>query len=317
MRPARWLQRFARPRQPEPLPVRLDRRRVYVLPTRSGLFFALLLAVMGLGALNYNNNPALLLALLLAGAAHSSLLYAHLQLSGLAVEAVAAEPVHAGQPLPLRIALAAGDGRVRRGLQLAVDGAPVVHAEVLPGRGGSALLRLPTRRRGLLALPRITLATVQPLALSRAWAYVWPAQSVLVYPTPEANPPPLPAAAGADGRARPQRSGDEPHHLRDYQPGDAPRTVAWKASARRGQLLVRQYEQAQARQLRLGWEMTAGLAHEQRIQRLAAWVEQAEREGRHYALELPGRAPIPAGHGPQQRHRCLRALALLPGAGDG
>ena len=85
------MQALTRPRAPESLPVRLDRRRVYVLPTATGLFFALLLGTMGLGALNYNNNPALLLALLLAGAAQASLLFAHLQLSGVRIEAVAAE----------------------------------------------------------------------------------------------------------------------------------------------------------------------------------------------------------------------------------
>nr|MBP7466348.1 DUF58 domain-containing protein [Pseudoxanthomonas sp.] len=53
-----WLERFQRPRAPEPLPVRVDRRRIYVLPTRFGLFFTLLVLAMVLGALNYNNNPA-------------------------------------------------------------------------------------------------------------------------------------------------------------------------------------------------------------------------------------------------------------------
>ena len=54
---------LARPRRPEALPVTLDRHRIYVLPTGFGLFLGTLLAVMLLGALNYNNNPALLLAL--------------------------------------------------------------------------------------------------------------------------------------------------------------------------------------------------------------------------------------------------------------
>ena len=82
-----------RPRAPETLPAQLTRHRIYVLPTASGLFFGLLLGAMLLGALNFNNNPALLLALLLAGAAQASLIAAHMQLSGLRVEAVAAEPV--------------------------------------------------------------------------------------------------------------------------------------------------------------------------------------------------------------------------------
>ena len=63
-----WALVWTRPREPEALPARFDRRRVYVLPTRFGLFYAVLLLAMLLGALNYNNNPALLLGLLLAGA---------------------------------------------------------------------------------------------------------------------------------------------------------------------------------------------------------------------------------------------------------
>ena len=58
----RRMQSWMRPRQAETLPARLDRHRIYVLPTASGLFFALMIATMGLGALNFNNNPALLLA---------------------------------------------------------------------------------------------------------------------------------------------------------------------------------------------------------------------------------------------------------------
>ena len=60
------------------MPVRFDRRRVYVLPTRFGMFYAALLMAMLLGALNYNNNPALLLGLLLGGAGLASLVAAQL-----------------------------------------------------------------------------------------------------------------------------------------------------------------------------------------------------------------------------------------------
>ena len=84
------MQALTRPRAPESLPVRLDRRRVYVLPTATGLFFALLLGTMGLGALNYNNNPALLLALLLASTGLGSLMVTRLQLSGLRMAAISA-----------------------------------------------------------------------------------------------------------------------------------------------------------------------------------------------------------------------------------
>ena len=305
--------RWARPRAPEPLPVVIDRHRIYVLPTATGLFFGLLLGTMMLGALNFNNNPALLLGLLIAGTAQASLIAAHLQLSGVRIAAVAAEPVAAGDDLSLRIALETRDARSRRGLRVACADNAIFTA--LDARGSAVELRLPTTRRGLLALPRLELSTVQPLGLARAWAYAWPAQSVLVYPAAETNAPPPPAAIGGNAPPQPARAGDELHHLRDYRPGDAPRSVAWKPSARRGSLLVRDHEQTRGGELQLDWDDTAGLPYEHRIRRLARWVDEAERSGRRYALRLPGSEGVPLGQGAPHRHECLRALALLPGEG--
>ena len=300
-----------RPRQAEPLPARLTRQRIYVLPTASGLFFGFVLGTMMLGALNFNNNPALLLAFLVAGAAQASLFAAHMQLSGVLVTTVAADPVPAGEAIHVRIALGAVDHRVRRGLRIA-HGDAFAHAN-FDSHGGTVELRLPTEHRGLIPVPRIELSTVQPLGLARAWAYVWPDESLLVYPAAEAQAPPLPAPAGDAGRAQVTRAGDDIHQLRGYRAGDARRSVAWKASARRDSLLVREYEQHRSEQLTLDWQSTSGLPYEQRIRRLARWIDDAEREGRRYALALPGQPLIPMGLGAAHRHRCLRVLALLPG----
>ena len=161
------LERFARPRAPEAFPVELHRRRIYVLPTRFGLFFAVMLLAMGVGALNYNNNPALLLMLLLAGAAQTSLLGAHLQLSGLRLVAVSADPVPAGAPILLRLhARAPARGRERRGLRVDCPGAG--GTLTLDDGVGEAELALPTQHRGWLDVPRLRVSTTRPLGLVRA-----------------------------------------------------------------------------------------------------------------------------------------------------
>src|SRR3546814_17530764 len=90
---------WARPRTPEALPAAIIRQRVYVLPTPFGGFIGALLATMLLGALNYNNNPALMLGFLLAAAVHNSFVRAHLNLSGLQLLAVQAEPDAAGHEI--------------------------------------------------------------------------------------------------------------------------------------------------------------------------------------------------------------------------
>lgn len=310
-----WLGQFARPRGPEALPATFDRRRVYVLPTRFGLFFTVLLLAMTLGALNYNNNPAFLLALLLAGAGIASLVAAQLQLSGLSVTAVDAEPVAAGQPLALRVHARAPVDRQRIGLRVQArtdDGQPLGTPLHLAQGFGEAVMAVPTTRRGWLDVPRLRVSTTRPLGLAVAWAYAWPPLPLLVYPQPERDAPPLPIGAGETAQARLHPAGDDVHHLRGYRSGDARRAIAWKHSARRDQLLVREYEQPVGADVLIDWLSTRGIAHEARIARLAAWVDAAERDGRRYRLQVPGSDLGPA-HGAAHRHACLRALALMPG----
>lgn len=305
-------QLLARPRRPEPLPARFDRRRTYVLPTLFGLFFLVLLLTMGVGALNYNNNPALLLCLVLTGTALASLVAAHLQLSGLEVRAVSAEPVPAGKPLLLRVHVRADPRRPRRGLLVQAHGSSATLS--LDRGAGEAALEVPTAHRGWLGLERIRISTTRPLGLARAWAWVWPEAPLLVYPAPEPHGPPLPLGAGDNARARMHPAGDDVHHLRAWRRGDSRRAIAWKPSARRDTLLVREYEEPQGADVVLDWDALHGLPWEARIQRMARWVDEAERDQRRYRVQLPGQPPFGPASGPQHRHACLRALALLPGA---
>jgi uncharacterized protein (DUF58 family) len=303
---------LTRPRQPESLPTVIDRRRVYVLPTRFGLFYAALLLGMAMGALNYNNNPALLLGLLLGGAGLASLIAAQMQLTGLGIVAIDAEPVTAGQPLLLRVHTQADPARVRRGLR--VDDDDLLASVLLnldQGRG-EAELALPTYQRGWLDVPRLRIYTTRPLGLARAWTYVWSDAPLLVYPAPELHGPPLPTGSGEQAQTRLHPTGDDVHHLRGYRPGDARKAIAWKPSARRDTLLVREYEQPLGADVVLDWRQLDTLAYEARISRLGRWVDEAERDGRRYKLCLPGQPELGPDRGTQHRHACLRALALMP-----
>ncbi|WP_461058592.1 DUF58 domain-containing protein [Silanimonas algicola] len=305
---------FVRGRRPEPLPLTLDRKRIYVLPTRHGALVGVLVLGMLLGALNYNNNPGLMLAFLLAAVIHNGVVLAHLRLSGLRISSLHADPVHAGEAVVLRLRLASGK-RSRDGVRLEAPGGDAVDLPPslsTPGADADVELGIATTRRGLMDLGRLRLSTTRPLGLVRAWSGWRPQQRILVYPALERSGPPLPGTP-SDGERQPraQRSGEDTHHLRDYRNGDAPRQIAWKASARLDRLMVREYEAGAARVVALEWQDLRSLPHEQRISRLARWVVEAEREGRRYRLRVPGTTLGPA-RGPEHRHACLRALALLP-----
>jgi len=301
---------WTRPRSSEALPILLDRRRIYILPTAFGMFFTVLIGTMLLGALNYNNNPALLLGFLLGATAQLSLHATHLALSGIRLRDARALPVHAGDAMMLELRFDASRARPRTGLVLALDDARTVFS--LPDAEAMQVeLMLPTLKRGWLRPKRLKISTTQPLGMARAWSYFWPELKLMVYPVLEPRAPPLPTHEGLGTRSRVRAQGEEPHHLRDYHIGDPPRQVAWKASARTGKLLVREYEARTDLDLRLDWSSLTSLPGEARISRLARWVVEADRINARYVLVLPGQKIGPS-QGHAHRHACLQALALLP-----
>lgn len=307
----RRLPALTRLKQPESLPILLHRRRIYVLPTRFGLMFSAVLVTMLLGALNYNNNPAMLLTCLLAAAAYQSVFQAFRAIDRVELRALRAEACHAGASLHLNLHFHIS-ARARRGLRVQIEGFESVF-DLAPDADGRVRMELPAPQRGWRRFGRIRIWSEYPFGLFHVWSWLNPEFAALVYPRLEANAPPLPLS-GSDAELHAERrSGDELAMLRGYHPTDALRTIAWKASARHDTLLVKEFEQRRGHDTLLDFSELRGLDREARIARLARWVCMAESAQVRYALQLPDERLGP-GLGPEHRHACLRALALLPGA---
>ena len=306
----RKLPALTRLRRPEPLPILLDRRRIYTLPTRFGIAFALLLFVMLLGALNYGNNAAILLTCLLAATASGSLYFAFRNLAGLRVIGMrGVGEVHAGEQATIELRFAPGL-RDRPSLGCRHDESTAWFA-LASGCDGVVSVHLPAPRRGWWLPGRIAISTNYPLGLFHAWSWLHPDQPILVLPRPEGDPPALPYDSAINGVQAANGSDEDYSGLRDYRPSDPPRRIAWKASAHRDSLLIRESERRTGDALVLNYGALRGLDHEAKISRLTAWVLAAESNQSAYALVI-SELRIEAAIGPQHRSACLRALALLP-----
>ncbi|MFC5743456.1 DUF58 domain-containing protein [Dyella tabacisoli] len=305
----RRLPALTRYRRPESLPIELHRRRIYIVPTGFGLGFTVLLTVMLVGALNYANNAALLLTCLLGAASTASMLIAFRNLDGLRLTTIQAGHAIAGQPLTLQFHMQSA-GRMHQAVYLEVDGQTQAFA-IAPGDSTRVVFSLATTQRGWQPLPRIKLWTSWPLGLFRSWSWLYPQQSSLVWPRPEAHGPP-PSQPPDDLHRRRLHHGEDLAALRDYRPGDPLRHIAWKVSARHHSLLVKDFEQPEGHEAwRLDWRQLSALDHEARIARLARWLGEAEAKGRRSSLWLP-EEEIASGIGQAHYTCCMNALARLP-----
>ena len=314
-RPRRYWQRrmaaWVRRRQGvDALPLTLQRRRIYILPTGAGLGFALLLLFMLLAGLNYANSLAMLLTFLLAGCGIISMHLCHRNLLGTCVRAAAATPTFAQRDGVLQLTFENLARLPRYRIAAGIEQEATTSAD-LPGAGqGRIDLSVAAPTRGLVRIDRLKLTSTHPFGLFRAWSWIHAPLQMIVYPRPIGSLPMPADDAHKSGRAAQGGSGaDEWRGLRPFRDGDSPRQVDWKAYAREAPLLVKEYSSSGSELRLFRFASLGGMPVEQRLEQLARWVVDAEAQGERYGLELPA-ARFSPDRGPEHRHRCLTALAL-------
>jgi uncharacterized protein (DUF58 family) len=287
----------------------INGRRIYILPTRYGLTFGVLLILMLLGAVNYGNNPAHLLTFLLAGLGSNAIYLTWRNLRGLRLVCQGASPVFAGDPAEFLVELDKSE-RERPAIQLMFEGNQPVLVDLRAGSGRYARrLPLAGMPRGLQRLGRLVISTQYPLGLFRAWCYLECDRPVLVYPALGEAWSPI------DGEGEDTLSGefgtgnDDFMGLRRYTPGDQASQIDWKSYARDRGLNTRMFSGQSTTPVWIDWHQAPGRDTEARISALARAVADADMGGQIYGLRTPAGVVQPA-RGPSHRHQCLRLLAL-------
>ena len=310
-----WLAKFMPRRGPIAGDYLLTRRNVYVLPSKAGLLFAVILLAMLICSINYGLSMGYALTFLTFGMVKVGMLHTFRNLSAMTLRAGRADPVFAGQMAEVSFMMLNASRLARFALRVDAPGMNQTAIVDIAARTEHMVnIALPAPARGWMLLPRLTLSTRYPLGIWRAWAYWQPAQRVLVYPEPETPAQPLPASRLSEGDHQGAGGLDEDlAGIRPFSEGDSPRRIAWTAMARTGNddLLSKQFEGGGSGEMVLDFEsLPATLDLETRLSRLTRWVLDAEAAGANYGLSLPG-FDLSPDHGPGHKTACLRALATF------
>lgn len=316
----RW---FFRRQLPEPGTIELRQNRIYILPTRTGGLFALVLLLMYVGAVNYNLGLGHALVFLLIGLSLTGMLHTFRNLVGLRLRPGRVAPVFTGETATFEVLVEnLGDGP-RSGIVAQIFGPNATSTGGIPLRTDlmsnevvSLSFTTVATQRGILNFERLKVSSQYPLGLFCAWSYPWLEMHCLVFPAPIFLP--LPAPRGSDhasgGQSSPADGQEDFAGFRRHQPGDSLRHVAWKVHARdatESPLLVKEFTGAGVFHYRFDWELTpSSNAPETRLSTLCGWVLQAQQQGFVFGMRIPG-AELPPGQGELHVAKALEALALF------
>jgi uncharacterized protein (DUF58 family) len=290
------------------LPVKIHRRRVYILPTRFGVMLALMLVAMLLAALNYNSNLGLAFAFLMMSVALVTMHHCNRNLLELQVDVPTEADAFAGREAIFEFALRNDSSVERRDVEIRCAAAAGIGS--VPARSNEIIpVAIPVPRRGVVRVTQFELRTRYPFGWFHSWTYVQASMTAYVAPTPRGTRT-LPAAGDA-GTAYPSEArGDEDFAgLRAYEAGVPLKHMAWKVLARGGEAAVRSYTSTAAQPRWLEWSSLGDQDTETRLSQLCLWVLESDAAQRVFGLRIPGTEISPA-RGAAHRIACLRALAV-------
>lgn len=224
-----------------------------------GRLYILIMIMLFIGAMIGRSNPLLLVFTLLWGPFVINAWVSFVLLKKLSVRREVPRRVMAGELTTVELVLRNDKRLLSASVILLQDQVTSAHeqfrAEVLipcvpPGEERSVRYRLRLMQRGQYRLGPLTLRTRFPFGFVERGLHVATTDSVIIYPRigrmAHNWQRRLQSAADLVPQMSPQCGAfdDEFHMLREYRLGDDPRAIHWRTSARRSELMIREFHES-------------------------------------------------------------------------
>ena len=311
---------------------RLFHPRRTIKPTRDGWWCLFVAVGLGVAAINTGNNLLYLLVSALLALIVVSGILSEQAMRGLALTGVTPEELYAGRPALLGATMA----NRKRWLTSYSVTLELLAPEARALESGSRFIyfrrieagtdRLATweetlPRRGRRSLAGVRITTRFPFGLFMKAGRPALTDEVLVFPAVRPVPPESLGRLGdaGDSAARRRGRGNDLYNLRAYRPGDDPRFIHWRSSAKMEALMVREHEADTSDDSRLvlvGRGRAGTETLETGLSEAASLVVALIRAGAGVELIGPDLF-VPLGHGRPHLRRVLAALALYEPAAPG
>jgi uncharacterized protein (DUF58 family) len=300
-------------------------RRLRVL--RSGAFLISGTLALGFATLNTGNNLLYLLMGALLGTISLSGWLSEHALRNIFLRRTLPRAATAGTPAHIEYSVRNGKRRLpshglelreqlQRDTPLRCAGGYVAALE--PGASARVRVELLPERRGVYALEGLVLGTLFPFGLFAKERDIALPGTIVVWPRTD-RPVRAPRIAAASGRrlriaaaAAHGAERGEYRGLREYRAGDDPRDIHWRTTARRGVLMVREYDREAKDEYWIVLDTVAAteVAAEAAVEVAASVIAAAAKRGDRFGLAA-GTTRIPPGTAAGRVEAALDVLAAV------
>ncbi|MFT5226451.1 MAG: hypothetical protein ACI8XX_002209 [Polaribacter sp.] len=290
--------------------IELHNRRLYILPTRFGYMLAVMLLMLFLTAVNYQNSMGFVLTFMLIALAIVSLWQTHKNILGLEVYLQTPKPVFAGESCDLHFEISHRNNLSRYAIGIQYADQTPVYLAIEPDSQSQAVIKIPSAKRGQFKPKGLTVFTRYPTGLLHSWGWLKFDIPILIYPTPLASSTlQQNILEQHDGKKTTHTiDGDDFAGLREHRKGESLRHVSWKAYAQGKGLLTKTFQGHARPSLWIDWYQLRQNSIESKLSEMTYLVLLANAKSQKYGVKLPN-ITIEKKQGAAHKHACLKAIA--------
>lgn len=294
--------------------------------TREGRRFVLLALLIAIAAVNTGNNLIYLILALMVSLAVLAVVLLKANLSGLTMEVSLDGPVFAGEPAYAAVLIRNNKRFIPSySLRVTCEGAvsPVYCAMIPPKGTLERVVRVRFKTRGMHGSRDFFVESGFPFILLSDRRTAGGPGETLVYPALAETRGMMAGASGSSGAEALVRgaAGDEIYSIREYRHGDDRRRIHWKATAKTGGLMVKEYAAGESTKATIVIDNLAGVAGAEekipstevfeKVVSIAGSLARDLIEWGYPVRVITCRKVVPFGAGRDHLFRILDVLALL------
>ncbi|GAA5097242.1 DUF58 domain-containing protein [Wohlfahrtiimonas larvae] len=293
--------------------VTLNRKQIFIFPTKFGFIYIGMCFVLFIMAMNFENSLVYIMLFWLVSIFVSTMILTWRNLDGLRLRNAGSEPIFASDEATFNITIESL-GRAHHSLWLSSKYSNNF-VDCQAKASSTTYLFVSETQRGRVRLPRFIVETTYPLGIFRAWSYVDLDQTTLCYPRPLASElqyyssVDLEDSDYLDSGVSKNRGVDNFDELKNYELGDAVSRIDWKAYAKGHGLLVKTFTEQASKEIWLSEQDFTGNL-ETRLSQMCYWVLEFSKNNQRFGIILGNDIKIEPNSSDIHTKKCLEALAL-------
>ncbi|MGL4674646.1 MAG: DUF58 domain-containing protein, partial [Wohlfahrtiimonas sp.] len=255
--------------------VTLNRKQIFILPTKFGFIYIAMCFVLLIMAINFENSLVYILLFWLISIFVSTMIFTWRNLDNLHLRSAGSQPIFAGDEATFGITVESLKNAHHSLWLHTKDSQNFIDCDAKSN--ATTYLFVPETQRGRVRLPRFTVETTYPLGIFRAWSYVDLDQTTLCYPRLIASELQYHSPVDHDDNdylensSSKKRGVDNFDELKNYETGDSISRIDWKAYAKGNGLLVKTFTEQGSKEIWLNEHDFSGDL-ETRLSQMCYWI---------------------------------------------